>query len=68
MDEAFCYWADNSVGDIMYMLMQALEVSKTLWDPNLQLDVIFSKLQALSFIHKLNIAHRVSSAMYVCSM
>lgn len=27
MDEAFGYWAQNSVGDVLDMIMQALEVS-----------------------------------------
>ncbi|KAL6306172.1 kinase-like domain-containing protein [Sparassis latifolia] len=38
MKEAFGYWAKNSVGDVMDMLLQALE--------------------ALAFIHDMNIAHR----------
>ena len=71
MEEAFGYWPSNSVGDVMDMLLQALEVSKTVWHPSLLgLTLIFHKLQALGFIHALNIAHRVSSLSprFACSM
>jgi hypothetical protein len=62
MEEAFGYWPSNSVGDVMDMLLQALEVSQTLWHPRLlDLTLFFYKLQALAFIHASNIAHRVSS-------
>ena len=62
MEEAFGYWPSNSVGDVMDMLLQALEVSKTFWHLSLLgLTLVFHKLQALAFIHALNIAHRVSN-------
>ena len=48
MSKAFGCWPKNSVGDIIDMLMQMLEVS-------------FIYLKALEFIHDLNIAHRVST-------
>ena len=60
---AYGYWAKNSVGDIIEMLMQMLEVSFTLhvFPPSLKV----KKLKALVFIHDLNIAHRVSTLSFV---
>jgi len=53
---AYDYWAENSVGDIIEMLMQMLEVSYTFRG---YLSLII-QLKALAFIHDLNIAHRVN--------
>ena len=55
--DAYGYWAKNSVGDIIEMLMQMLEVSFT--SPVLPL--LNLNYKALTFIHDLNIAHRVST-------
>ena len=55
--DAFGFWANNSVGDIVDMLMQMLEVSLT-YDVVSQFSFMY--LKALEFIHGLNIAHRVS--------
>jgi hypothetical protein len=33
MEEAFQYWAEDSVGDVMDMLLQALEVREMFWQP-----------------------------------
>ena len=55
---AYDYWAKNSVGDIIEMLMQMLEVSFTFH----VLPLFFKiKIKALVFIHGLNIAHCVST-------
>ena len=56
---AYGCWAKNSVGDIIEMLLQMLEVSFTLHV--LPLFPKVQKLKALVFIHDLNIAHRVST-------
>ena len=55
---AFGLWPNNSVGDIIDMLMQMLEVSFIFYVVS-QFSFIYSK--ALEFIHDLNIAHRVST-------
>ena len=60
MEEAFGYWPKNSVGDVIDMLMQALEVS--LIFSRVTPCVFFNgEIQALAFIHDLHIAHRVSN-------
>ncbi|KAF4617190.1 hypothetical protein D9613_006219 [Agrocybe pediades] len=46
MTVAFDYWPKNSVGDVLDMILQMLEASRT-W-----------LLQALEFIHEMKIAHR----------
>ena len=63
MLDAFGFWPNlnNSVGDIIDMLMQMLEVSLTLDMSSLS---ILIYLKALEFIHELNIAHRVSTPFY----
>ena len=61
MSYAFGFWAENSVGDMIDMLLQMLEVSFTYGRLNFHL---FIYLKALEFIHDLNIAHRVSTALY----
>jgi hypothetical protein len=53
---AYNYDAKNSVGDVIEMLMQMLEVSFTF-----HVLPISYKLKALTFIHNLNIAHRMST-------
>jgi hypothetical protein len=58
MEEAFCYWPENSVGDIMYMLMQALEVSKTLGPESL---VRRCFLQSSGSVIHSRVEHRPSS-------
>ena len=54
---AYGCWAKNSVGDIIEMLMQMLEVNFYFS----RLDSLKVELKALTFIHDLNIAHRVST-------
>lgn len=50
-------WAHNSVGDILNMLLQALEVGSF----HQQIIILYAlPCQGLSFIHNLGIAHRVS--------
>ncbi|KAJ6600773.1 hypothetical protein B0H10DRAFT_693677 [Mycena sp. CBHHK59/15] len=51
--EAFGSWAKNSVGDVLDMLLQALEVRKLFLGP-----AFMNPRQGLAFLHKLNIAHR----------
>ena len=58
MSKAFGCWPKNSVGDIIDMLMQMLEVSFIFYVVS-QFSFIY--LKALEFIHDLNIAHRVST-------
>ena len=62
MSRAFGFWPKNSVGDIIDMLMQMLEVSFI----HVVSQLSFIYLKALEFIHDLNIAHRVSTPFY-CS-
>jgi hypothetical protein len=57
----FGSWPNNSVGDIIDMLMQMLEVSFTLDMSSLSIFIYFLFLKALEFIHDLNIAHRVNT-------
>ena len=60
MSYLFGYWPNNSVGDIIDILMQMLEVSFTL--DILSFEYLFIYLvKALEFIHDLNIAHRVNT-------
>ncbi len=57
MSEAYGRWPKNSVGDVIDMIMQMLEVSLYISC----LGYIFIYPKALVFIHDLNVAHRVSS-------
>ena len=50
MEEAFGYWPSNSVGDVMDMLLQALEVSVTFWHPeSLGFDIVFPQTPGTCF-------------------
>jgi len=60
LEESFSGWAKNSVGDIMDMLMQALEVGSQPVCYILGRPISYDLEQALEFIHSQNIAHRVS--------
>ena len=57
------FWPNNSVGDIVDMLMQMLEVSFT-YVVSQNFIYLFIYLKALEFIHDMNIAHRVSTPLY----
>ena len=57
ISDAYGYWAKNSVGDIIEMLIQMLEVGFIFYI----LPTLKVRLKALTFIHDLNIAHRVST-------
>lgn len=64
-----CYgaWAKNSVGDIVDMIMQTLEVSVTRLLYVL-IDLLNRNIwQALAFIHDLGIAHRVCQRLHLLS-
>ena len=61
MSYAFDHWPKNSVGDIIDMLMQMLEVSFTYCKICRLSQYSSIHLKALEFIHDLNIAHRVST-------
>ena len=63
MSYLFGYWPNNSVGDIIDILMQMLEVSFTLDMSSLDIHS-FVYLKALEFIHDLNIAHRVNTLLH----
>ena len=63
MLDAFGFWANNSVGDIIDMIMQMLEVSLIVDISSLSIFIYLSYLKALEFIHDLNIAHRVSTPL-----
>jgi hypothetical protein len=66
MSLAFGFWPNNSVGDIVDMLMQMLEVS--FYFTYVVSRFSFSLLlKALEFIHDLNIAHRVSTPPFYLS-
>ena len=64
MTYAFRFWPDNSVGDIIDMLMQMLEVSFVYVVSQFS----FIYLKALEFIHDLNIAHRVLSILLILKL
>jgi hypothetical protein len=58
--EAYSSWTKNSVGDIINMVMQMLEVSFA----SLLYWLSFNtNLKALAFIHNLKIAHRVRTVI-----
>ena len=57
---AFNFWPKNSVGDIIDMFMQMLEVG---FNSSRLSQRSFIYLKALEFIHDLNIAHRVSTLL-----
>ena len=59
MSLAFGFWPNNSVGDVIDMLMQMLEVDFTYY----RLSIFIYLFKALEFIHDLNIAHRVSTPL-----
>jgi hypothetical protein len=61
MERAFGYWPKNSVGDVLDMLLQALEVRECniFVSMSSPFDTVSPKLQALAFIHASKIAHRV---------
>ena len=62
MSLAFGFWPNNSVGDVIDMLMQMLEV--TFYFTYVVSHISFYYyLKALEFIHDLNIAHRVSTSI-----
>ena len=65
MAYAFNFLPKNSVGDIIDMLMQMLEVG---FNSRRLSQRSFIYLKALEFIHDLNIAHRVSTllCLYFC--
>jgi hypothetical protein len=63
MLHAFASWPNNSVGDIVDMLMQMLEV--ILLKIYRLSEYSFIYLKALEFIHDLNIAHRVSIILLI---
>jgi hypothetical protein len=58
MGDAYDCWTNNSVGDIVDMLMQALEVSFTFGRAK-QTQSLLTQHKGLAFIHGLNVAHRV---------
>ena len=63
MTYLFDFWPNNSVGDIMDILLQMLEVSFALaWYISRYLSIY---LKALEFIHDLNIAHRVNTIYFL---
>ena len=62
MSYAFGFWPNNSVGDIIDMLLQMLEVNFCLLTPQ---NFIHLFVKALEFIHDLNIAHRVSIQVFL---
>ena len=62
MSLAFGFWPNNSVGDVIDMLMQMLEVS-FYFTYVVVSQFHFYYLKALEFIHDLNIAHRVSTSI-----
>ena len=57
---AFGFWPNNSIGDIIDMFMQMLEVRFTYVVSRF----LFISSKALEFIHDLNIAHRVRNPFY----
>ena len=57
MFDVFGRWPNNSVGDIIEMLLQMLEVR---YIASLSIFIHSFISKALEFIHDLNIAHRVS--------
>ena len=65
MTYLFGYWPNNSVGDIIDMLLQMLEVRVTLVR-NISLNTYLFILKALEFIHDMNIAHRVNTFYLFC--
>ena len=56
VEYAYGYWAKNSVGDILDIIMQSLEVCYL----NTLSTALINLFQALAFIHSHHIAHRVS--------
>lgn len=55
MDDCYGWWAKNSVGDIVDMILQTLEVCV----PHIISLRSSDKIQAIVFVHGLRIAHRV---------
>jgi hypothetical protein len=56
LEDAYRWWAKNSVGDVVNMLMQALEVSS---DKPYGSEIAQTHCKGRAFIHDLKVAHRV---------